>query len=214
MSFVFALILWVIIGIIWSSEKHQEKEHNKKSSAAMSAMKAWEKQVVDGELESRYNHIDYKERMKMADEGLLEIFGDQETVDRFKRCYMGQKNDTGYQKRIYLAKHGKLSWVDAHSGITALVLMRTDLSIEDARQYAHDIKKFIFWIDAQLKKHGVYQHLYVGNPNVKPRGYCLAINAPADFAVHYCWEPATGLFPKCSTVDELYEAYEKKYGKK
>lgn len=215
MELILALILGAILFGRIRSDKAATKsaaiDFEESEAAFQEQLKAWLAKVADVDLERELETYICEPRNRKAvidavNKAYREMGHDQ---DADAMIFLAQKTkDEAYASRcrktalrIMMARRGKLLYWDAHDGI--------DVTIGDAPTYNMRKAKYqqkvrlVFWINDQLKKHGINEplgwHDYAKDECYYPIGEMRAASI-------YLWRPAMRQemqrFPGSTTLSE------------
>jgi hypothetical protein len=205
---VMGLFFFFFFSALVMRSDSKDKKYKQEMQSYSDGKNNFKEQVVDRRLQYAVRGSEQKVAEKEADEALLEMFKTPDRVAQFKKNY--QSRDGGYSERIYMAKRGKLLEFDAMYGIwfDCVGSRRYDISVEECDQFARDCRTFVFWIDRQLKRHGVSETLYFGRDG---HYFCPAYASDWNFGNTYQWGPSILEGLKVSSQSEMIRKTKEKH---
>ena len=142
-----ALILFLLCKM--GGETAQAKKHDRDIASWKAAKEVWSDAATDRAAEEQYEY-----RLKTAtDNAHIEA-----EINRICPCLpKSEQNYYGYM-RVLMSQIGKVQWHDSVVGITAPVYSANTPRIV-CRQKRMEFNRFIRWLDTELRKHGMKEHM-------------------------------------------------------
>lgn len=200
MDFIVAFFLCVYVITVIGREKVIESKNKKRFDRAHDEKDAWIARVTDYKLEKKIRD-DLSKSIDKPEKAAL--------VAEIEKAYeeMGLKCpniqcDYDWKLRVVMANRGKIPELDARYGIAIG---------RGTPEYERAQRDTVFWMDRQLKKHGVNEKLYLGNTRF---GFCSQCRRIECFYKAYVWAPMIGVFPRYETAEEMKRVYDKEHSGK
>lgn len=149
MSLIISLVFITFLLCKMGGETAQAKNHDRDIASWKAAKEVWSDAATDRAIEEQYEY-----RLKTTtDNAQIET-----EINRICPCFpQSQQSYQGYM-RVLMSQIGKVQWSDSVFGIAVPVYPASTPQII-CRQKRMEFNRFIRWLDAELRKHGMQERM-------------------------------------------------------